>query len=148
MQEEKKVGLWAKIGAFGLKNPIASLFALVIAYYAAKIYIFGGDTFTNKAILYALFVAWGVYFVVRHLFKVLLALIILGGIGYGIYAYSQKEIKKCEDSGGKWNEETQTCEFEETFLDKLKNAWQILSIKIKDLSEADKSQENDTAPEK
>ena len=87
MQEEKKVGLWAKIGAFGLKNPIASLFALVIAYYAAKIYIFGGDTFTNRAILYALFVAWGVYFVVRHLFKVLLALIILGGIGYGIYAY-------------------------------------------------------------
>ena len=60
--------------------------------------------------------------------------------GYGIYAYSQKEIKKCEDSGGRWNEKTQTCEYETSFLDKVKKLWQDFSIKINDLREPEKAQ--------
>ena len=51
----------------------------------------------NRAILYGLFVLWGVYFVVRHLFKTVIVLAVIGGIGYGIYAYSQKEIKYPND---------------------------------------------------
>ena len=120
--------------------PISSLFIVAILYYASKIYILGGDTLMNRAILYGLFVLWGVYFVVRHLFKTVIVLAVIGGIGYGIYAYSQKEIKKCEDSGGQWNEKTQTCEYETSFLDKVKKLWQDFSIKINDLSEPEKTQ--------
>ncbi len=139
MSDDNK-GFFSRIGLFFLAAPISSLFIVAILYYASKIYIFGGDTLMNRAILYGLFVLWGVYFVVRHLFKTVIVLAVIGGIGYGIYAYSQKEIKKCEDSGGQWNEKTQTCEYETSFLDKVKKLWQDFSIKINDLSEPEKTQ--------
>lgn len=130
MAEENKKSIWLKFGSFCLKSPISCLFAVFILYYAAKIYVFGGDTIINKAIMIGLFALWAVYFALRHLFKFLLILALLGAVIYGFYAYSQREIKKCEDSGGVWNTETQTCEKKKTFWEEVKNLWQQFSEKI------------------
>lgn len=108
--ENKNGSRWKKILLSIAASPVNSLFGAVVLFYAARIFIFGQDT------LFIKLEAGGVVFCgcYGHLpkalssFCCLVALLAAGAFEY--YQYSHRNEIVCEDNGGRWNSERETCE--------------------------------------
>lgn len=132
--EEKQSGKWKRVGRFCLKYPVSVLFALAIAYYAVQAYVFGISPFINRLIVYGLVVLWILWLVARHMVKLFLLLLFAGVLLYGWNWYATREIRKCEESGRIWNEETKACEEKKTIMQRI----ELLLNKYLSFSESQK----------
>lgn len=105
-----------------VKNPINTVFALAVFYFAAKVYIFGGG-FTDKLFMTGAILLWALWFMAKHMLLLLLVVLLIAGGGYAYYAYNQKLKAECEQSGGSWNSNTKVCEEKVSFQDKVRRLW-------------------------
>ncbi len=116
---EKKSHWLKKFFKICLLSPVNILFVLALAYYGTKAYYFN-PSIMNKAIFLGIVALWGLWFIAKHMMMLLIVIGILGGGAYLWYDLSQKEARKCEESGGFWNENTRVCEEKVSFTDKVK----------------------------
>lgn len=117
-KEEQKTGFWRRLLRICLKSPVNILLALAILYYAAQVYVLGINPVYNKMIMFGLMGLWLLWLLARSLFKLILLLIVAGGLAYGWYWYSTREIRACEEAGRVWNKEKNVCEDKKTILQK------------------------------
>ena len=71
-------------------NPINTLCLIVSSYCALQIYILENDVMTHKIIMFGSIGVWIVLFLANHLLKVILLLVVAGGIAYGWFHFSNK----------------------------------------------------------
>ena len=123
MAQEEKEGFFIRFLSFCVKSPVTIFFLCLLGYFAFQTYILGNSPFVNKVIMLCLLLLWGIWFLARHMIKVLIVLCVVGAIAYGYYTHTQQKIEACEQSGGEWNKQTQTCEEKKSFLDQIKEFW-------------------------
>lgn len=109
-----------------IKNPINSIFALAILFFALKVYVFGGG-FTDKLLMMGAIFLWVLWFMAKHVLLLLLLILLIAGGGYAYYSYNQKLKAECEQSGGAWNSNTKVCEEKVSFQEKVLRLWNGLT---------------------
>lgn len=114
MPEDKK-SLWRKILTFTVKNPISVICILTIIYCTFQAFVLGNTPWLYKTIITGIVGVWIFMFIAKHLFKLILLIIAVACIFFGYVYWNGQDKRVCEHDGGKWNEETQTCE--------KKNSW-------------------------
>lgn len=124
MAQEEKESFFIRFLSFCVKSPVTIFFLCLLGYFAFQTYILGNSPFVNKVIMLCLLLLWGIWFLARHMIKVLIVLCVVGAIAYGYYTHTQQKIEACEQSGGEWNKQTQTCEEKKSFFDELKEMFQ------------------------
>ena len=125
MSEQKKSFCRKFLGLI-IHNPINALCLAVAIYCALQIYILENDVITHKIVMFGTVGAWIVLFLANHLLKVVLFLIIIGGIAYGWFLFTNKDKIACEEEGGFWNENTVICEEKISLWKKLNKKWKII----------------------
>ncbi|MBE6453072.1 MAG: hypothetical protein E7012_06260 [Alphaproteobacteria bacterium] len=106
----EKKSILKRIFIWPLHHPLTALCLLAIIYFAFQAYILDNNPAMNKLVIVAIIVAWGILFILKHLI-VLIMLVLLGcGIFYAYYQYTNRPRIECEEKGGIWNEDSQTCE--------------------------------------
>lgn len=101
-----------------LFSPVNMVFIVALLWFAAKAYILE-PSFSNKIIVYAILGLWIFWIIARYMIILFVALALLAGGYYAYYQYSHREQRKCEETGGYWNEKTNTCEAKRTILEKI-----------------------------
>jgi len=99
-------------------SPVNIIFVIAAAYFGAQAYLWQ-PTLINKLIFYGIVALWVFWIIARYMIYLFVALALVGGGYYAYYQYSTREIRKCEDAGGVWNKETQTCEAKKSLLEKI-----------------------------
>ncbi len=128
MAEGKKSFLRRLLGLI-IRNPINTLCLLVVGYCVFQVYVLENDIATYNLIMFGVIGAWLVLFLARHLLKVIVLLIIIGGVVYGWLHFANKDKIACEEQGGFWNENTLNCEKKISFWEQLNKKWKIISKK-------------------
>ena len=118
MAEGKKSFLRRLLGLI-IRNPINTLCLLVVGYCVFQVYVLENDIATYNLIMFGVIGAWLVLFLARHLLKVIVLLIIIGGVVYGWLHFANKDKIACEEQGGFWNENTLNCEKKISFWEQL-----------------------------
>ena len=103
--ENKNGSRWKKILLSIAASPVNSLFGAVVLFYAARIFIFGQDTLLIKLEAGGVVFLWLLWTFAKSLIKILLFVALLAAGAFEYY----HEIA-CEDNGGRWNSERETCE--------------------------------------
>ena len=134
-ENKEKKSIFLRILGICLRSPIGTLFALALIYFAFQAYVLGNSPLINKGIMLGICILWGLWFLARNMFKLLLVIVILIFAAYGYYAYNQREIAKCEAAGGVWNKETGICEEKLSLWQRLEKLWK--EYVAKDDSETD-----------
>lgn len=124
MTEEQKPHWTIRLLKAMVLSPINTAAILALLYFGSRAYIFNIDPMFNKLLMGCVAALWLILFLVRHLLKLIITIIIIFLIIYGVYYWSRRDIVACEDSGGTWNEQTQSCEIPQNWFDKLKKLWQ------------------------
>lgn len=101
-----------------LFSPVNLVFIIALSWFGAKAYLWE-PSFTNKIIFFGIIGLWMFWIIARYMIILFVVLALLGGGYYAYYQYSNREIKKCEESGGVWNKETKTCEAKLTIWQKI-----------------------------
>lgn len=114
----KFFALLSKTTVVILKNPVNMIFAFAFLFFVSKVYIFDGGL-TDRLIMYAIIGLWGIWFLLKHLFILLVVVIGLGLGGYIYFTHNQNLKTACEESGGSWNSKTKTCEEKLTIREKV-----------------------------
>lgn len=109
-QENKNGSLWKKTLLFIAASPVNSLFGAVVLFYAARIFIFGQDTLFIKLEAGGVVFLWLLWTFAKSLIKFLLFVALLAAGAFEYYQYSHRNEIVCEDNGGRWNSERETCE--------------------------------------
>ena len=125
MSEEKKSFLRKLLG-WTVRNPINVICLIVLGYCAIQIYILENDVVTHRVVMFGTVGAWIVLFLANHLLKVILLLVVVLGIAYGWFQFSNKDKIACEEQGGFWNENTLDCEKKISFWEQLNKKWKII----------------------
>lgn len=123
MSKEQKESFMIRFLSFCVKAPVTLFFVCVLGYFAFQTYVLGDSPFINKVIMLCLLILWAIWFLARHMIKVLIVVCVVGAVAYGYYAHTRQKIESCENSGGVWNEQTQTCEVKKSFLEEVKDLW-------------------------
>ena len=100
----KKILIWP------LHHPLIAICLLGLLYFGFQAYILGNNPVLNKLIMLAIITAWLILFILKHMMVLILLLLFTGGIFYAYYQYTNRPRIECEEKGGVWNEENQTCE--------------------------------------
>lgn len=109
-QENKNGSLWKKTLLSIAASPVNSLFGAVVLFYAARIFIFGQDTLLIKLEAGGVVFLWLLWTFAKSLIKILLFVALLAAGAFEYYQYSHRNEIACEDNGGRWNSERETCE--------------------------------------
>jgi hypothetical protein len=92
-------------------------------------------------------VLWAVWFLLTHMFFLLIVSVVVGGAAYMYYANTQRLKAECEQSGGVWNGKTRKCEEKVALTDQIKNAvkeWLLpLSGSLKSAASKQSDQDQD-----
>ena len=110
-----------------ISSPVNTLLAITLLYFATKVYLFNG-TMTDKLFMLGVMGIWIFWFIIKHIFAMIILLILAGGATYWHYSHLQELKTECEQNGGSWNAETKRCEEKHSL-------WQEFQNKIKDLRE-------------
>ena len=110
-----------------ISSPINTLLAIALLYFATKVYLFNG-TMTDKLFMLGVMGIWIFWFIIKHIFAMIILLILAGGATYWHYSHLQELKAECEQNGGSWNTETKRCEEKHSL-------WQDFQNNIKDLRE-------------
>lgn len=121
-EEEKKHWSLRLLGAM-IFSPINTITLLALLYFGFQAYILGNDPVLNKMIMLGIAVAWLILFLAKNLFKLILTIAVVLILFYGYYSWSRRDITACEESGGTWNAQTETCEAPQSWWQKLQNLW-------------------------
>ena len=124
MGEENKTNFGQKLGRLCLRSPVNVLAAVLLAYYGFLAFVLEKDAFVNKTIMLGIVFAWGVWFFLKNIIKLIIIIAIIGCGAYGWYRYANMDRINCEESGRVWNEETKTCEEKLTFWEEIQNKWE------------------------
>lgn len=108
--ENKNGSRWKKILLSIAASPVNSLFGAVVLFYAARIFIFGQDTLLIKLEAGGVVFLWLLWTFAKSLIKILLFVALLAAGAFEYYQYSHRNEIVCEDNGGRWNSERETCE--------------------------------------
>jgi hypothetical protein len=108
--ENKNGSRWKKILLSIAASPVNSLFGAVVLFYAARIFIFGQDTLLIKLEAGGVVFLWLLWTFAKSLIKILLFVALLAAGAFEYYQYSHRNEIACEDNGGRWNSERETCE--------------------------------------
>lgn len=108
--ENKNGSRWKKILLSIAASPVNSLFGAVVLFYAARIFIFGQDTLFIKLEAGGVVFLWLLWTFAKSLIKFLLFVALLAAGAFEYYQYSHRNEIACEDNGGRWNSERETCE--------------------------------------
>ncbi len=108
--ENKNGSRWKKILLSIAASPVNSLFGAVVLFYAARIFIFGQDTLFIKLEAGGVVFLWLLWTFAKSLIKFLLFVALLAAGAFEYYQYSHRNEIVCEDNGGRWNSERETCE--------------------------------------
>lgn len=108
-KEDKQSPWWKRLLKAVFFSPVNFLFIVALIYFALKAYLFD-PSITNKLIVAGIVGLWMFWFIAKHMLALFLVLLLLGGGAYLYYDFSHRESKKCEASGGYWNENTKSCE--------------------------------------
>ena len=108
--ENKNGSRWKKILLSIAASPVNSLFGAVVLFYAAQIFIFGQDTLLIKLEAGGVVFLWLLWTFAKSLIKILLFVALLAAGAFEYYQYSHRNEIVCEDNGGRWNSERETCE--------------------------------------
>ncbi len=127
-EEEQKAGLLKRFLLFCLHSPVNVIFALATVYFALQAYVFA-PSMMNKMILLGVVGLWMFWFLAKHMILLLLVLALLGGGAYMYYEFAGRAARKCEESGGFWNKNTQTCETKVSLVDRVKKLFELQSVK-------------------
>lgn len=122
MSDEKKSNWLARAGLFFIKSPVNMIFALALAYFASKAYLFSGGL-TDKLIMFGIIGLWMFWFIAKHILILALTLVLLGGGAYWYYSYTHQAENECRENGGEWNKKTKTCEEKSGWLAKVQKLW-------------------------
>lgn len=110
MSEEKKSSWLSGALGFIFRNPVSLICLGGLIYCAVQAYALNNSPFMHKAAMAGIAVFWLFLFIARNMFKLLILLLVGGGIAYGWFYFSERDKKACEESGGFWNKNTMTCE--------------------------------------
>ena len=124
MSEENK-NRFGRVLGFIFRNPINILALIVILYSSFHIFILKSPDFAYKIALVCAVGIWLFLFVIRHFFKILLLVAIIGACFYGWHVLSSQDKIACEEKGGFWNKNTLTCEEKVPFMEKLEKFFKI-----------------------
>lgn len=108
--ENKNGSRWKKILLSIAASPVNSLFGAVVLFYAARIFIFGQDTLLIKLEAGWVVFLWLLWTFAKSLIKILLFVALLAAGAFEYYQYSHRNEIACEDNGGRWNSERESCE--------------------------------------
>lgn len=125
MSEGNKPGIVKRFFKAFLFSPVNMIFAIATAFFAAKAYMWD-PSWTNRLIFFGIAGLWVFWIVARYMVILFVIVALLGGGYYMYYQYSTREIRKCEQAGGVWNKETQTCEAKISIIDKAINQFNKL----------------------
>ena len=131
LEAQKKSGLWKKILKRIIKSPINSIFIIALLYFGMQAFMFS-QTLSDKVAFFAVIGVWVLFFIAKQIFLFLIILLLLGGGAYLYYDYTHHEAKQCEQNGGYWNSNTQTCEEKKSSWERLKAFWERNQQKIKE----------------
>lgn len=121
MSEERS---WkSKIFWWLVKSPVSVILFCSLVYFAFQAYVLNNQPVMNKLCMFGVLAVWGLWFVLRHMFGLLLILLLIGGGFYLYYAKDHKAETECENNGGYWNSNTKTCEEKVGVLEQIKKMW-------------------------
>ncbi len=126
-EENQKPGKISALWRMIVGSPVNVMLAVALIYFAAKVYLFNG-TMTDRLLMFGVIGTWIFWFIIKHIFALIVLLILAGGATYWHYSHLQQLKAECEQSGGSWNAETKLCEEKHSL-------WQEFQDKIKDLKE-------------
>ena len=110
---------------FILRNPINILAIVILGYCIVQLYVLGNTSIGIKATMFATAAIWIVLFVAKNLLKILILLVIAGGLFYVYHSYASRDKIACEESGGFWNENTLSCDEKTGFWERLNKMFEI-----------------------
>lgn len=110
MSEEKESGWFGRFLGFVFSNPVSLICLGAIVYCAVQAYVLNNSPFMYKAAMAGVVVFWLFLFIAKNMFKLVVLLLIAGGIAFGWFYFTGRDKKACEESGGFWNKNTMTCE--------------------------------------
>lgn len=137
LEDKSKSSLGVKFLKLILKSPIRSIFVVALMYFGAQAFVFS-QTLTDKIAFFAVIGVWILFFVAKQMFFFLTLLCLLGGGAYLYYDYTHREAKQCEQEGGYWNANTQTCEEKKSSWERLKAFWDKNKLKENAIKETTK----------
>ncbi len=126
--QENKSGLLKRLLKACLRSPVNFLFSCAVVYCALQAYVLA-PSLINKMILLGVVGLWMIWFLAKHLIVLLVVLALLGGGAYVYYELTGREARKCEENGGFWNKNTQTCEEKVSLFDKVKKLFEFQTVK-------------------
>lgn len=112
MSEEnsEKSSVLKRILTWPIHYPLTAICLLALLYFGFQAYVLDNNPALNKLIMLAIVTAWLILFILKHLMVLILLLLLTGGIFYAYYQYTNRPRIECEEKGGVWKEESQTCE--------------------------------------
>ena len=93
MAKEEKESFIIRFLSICVKAPVTIFFLSLLGYFAFQTYILDNSPFTNKIIIFCLLILWVIWFLARHMIKVLIIVCIVGAIAYAYYTHTQQQIK-------------------------------------------------------
>ena len=93
MSEERS---WkSKIFWWLVKSPVSVILFCSLVYFAFQAYVLNNQPVMNKLCMFGVLAVWGLWFVLRHMFGLLLILLLIGGGFYLYYAKDHKAETEC-----------------------------------------------------
>lgn len=123
MSDTKEISRTKKILLFCFRNIINLIFACLTAYYALLAFVLQIAPLENKMMLAGVIILWLFWLFAKAIITMILSIIIVLLILYGWYYYTHYDQISCKNSGGVWNEQTQTCEEKVDLLQRIKDIW-------------------------
>lgn len=123
IENKPHLSFWKKFLKLLINSPIRSIFILALLYFGVQAFVFS-QTLADKIAFFAVIGVWILFFVAKQIFLFLVLVCLLGGGAYLYYDYTHREAKQCEQNGGYWNNNTQTCEEKKSSWERLKAFWE------------------------
>lgn len=108
--EENKKSRLKRVLWWPIKYPLTFVCVMALLYFGFQAYVLDSNPAMNKLVMLAIISAWVILFVLKHLLVLIFLVVALCGILYAYYQYTNRPRIECEEKGGIWVEDTQTCE--------------------------------------
>ena len=105
-----------------VKSPLTFVCVMALLYFGFQTYVLENSPEMNKLVMLAIISAWIILFILKHLLVLIILLIVAVGIFYAYYQYTNRPRIECEEKGGIWLEETQTCEEKKGIMAEIQKA--------------------------